>query len=574
MQRYLLITGAHDRDEVLAVLAARSMATIFQNDLIVVGSDTDMPCHLLPNGAGVVLGQLFDRDYRAANLDSYPGQETGPGPSELAKDYWGSYVAILQRGAIIARDPSGALPAFYRQEKGHLFVSNDVDLLADSFAVCWDMLLDNIASEGFHDEKTCLADIYELRPGMYLHCTDPRPIEHPFWSPWDHCHLQPAISKARVAEELETTICKTVASLVSSYRKPLCLASGGLDSSIVLAALAAANVETACLTISTADPSGDERRYAAIVADHFGFALLEAQYETDHVSVASCAAPYLPHPKRRPLFQSMAHLAAKAAGEAGADMFINGNGGDQIFSFTMSATPILDCLKAKRPLLEILATFENVSLLTGCSLGEAIMGLWRRSRKPTGYVWPMSNLFLKADRVLAAPKHPWLNCPPHALPGKAHHIAMILRMQEHIENPFQTNIPPMITPLMAQPILEACLAIQSWHWIQGGQNRAVAREAFRHRLPAEILTRKGKPGPASFSALLLQTYLPQMKERLLDGHLAREGIIDRTAVETAMANILAQDVNQCRRLLQLADAEAWCTHWHGRAVSVAAAKHS
>jgi asparagine synthase (glutamine-hydrolysing) len=37
---------------------------------------------------------------------------------------------------------------------------------------------------------------------------------------------------------------------------------------------------------------------------------------------------------------------------------------------------------------------------------------------------------------------------------------------------------------------------------------------------------------------------------------------------------LAQDVNECRRLLQLADAEAWCTHWHGRAASAVAAKRS
>ncbi|MBA4090125.1 MAG: hypothetical protein C0494_05965 [Sphingobium sp.] len=569
MPRYLLIAGPHDRAEAQAVMAARKLIIVFQNDRIAVGIDADLPCHLLPDGHGAILGHIFDRAFQAADFDRFHRPAPSLTPTALARDYWGSYVAILERGAIVARDPSGAQPAYFRRHEGHLVISNDADLLSSAFAVNWDMLFANIASEGFHDEKTCLDTIGELRPGMYLEPSNPEPIERPFWSPWDYCAVEQPHTRAQLAEHLETVICKSVASLVSSYRKPLCLASGGLDSSIVLAALAAARVDTACLTIFTADPSGDERHYASLVSDHLGFPLLEARYDPEHVSVSACAAPYLPHPKRRPLFQSMARVATRAAEEADADIFINGNGGDQIFSFMQSATPILDCWKAGRPLLEILAAFENISLLTGCSITEALRGVWRRYRKPTAYAWPQSDAFLKADAPIGSPQHPWLDCPANALPGKAHHIAMILRMQEHMECPFESNQPPMITPLMAQPILEACLAIPSWQWIQGGQNRSVARDAFRRRLPEAILSRKGKPGPASFSALLLQTYLPRMKERLLDGHLAQQGIIDRVAVEVALADIVAQDGDRCRRLLQLADAEAWCAHWHGRSVSLA-----
>ncbi|WP_152522620.1 asparagine synthase-related protein [Sphingobium ummariense] len=150
------------------------------------------------------------------------------------------------------------------------------------------------------------------------------------------------------------------------------------------------------------------------------------------------------------------------------------------------------------------------------------------------------------------------------MPGKAFHIGMIARMQEHMETPFQSDGPSMITPLMAQPVLEACLAIPSWKWISVGRNRAVIRDAFGERLPQKIIDRKGKPGPESFSFQLLKAREQELREILLDGLLASHGIIDWDKIEAAFHALATQDGMQGRRLLQLADAEAWCRHWSGR----------
>lgn len=561
--RYLAVIGAAEIGEAQAIIAGRDLETIFTGDKLVVGADRQTPCTPLPIGSGVVVGDLYG--HGAAKPDLQFGDEIRGADlvAHLSRTCWGSYVAFLDGPLIVARDPSGAMPAYYREAEGKMLVSNDVALLARSFAVDWGMLRLNIAAEGYHGRQTCLTDISELRPGMMLDGLPTAPMERAFWSPWDFCapdrHAQ--IPKPG---EIEAAIDHVVACLSSPFEQPLALVSGGLDSSIIVAGLAKAGSPAQCLTMATTDPSGDERSYARMVAEHFGFPLHEGFYDIGDVDLRRCVAPQLPHPKRRPFYQGMARIAQDTSVATGADAYFNGNGGDQVFCFLQSATPILDCVRARRPLLEILAAFENISLMTGCSLSEAVGSLWRRSRRPVRYRWPLTEDFLCAPTMLAIAEHPWLQCPAGALPGKAFHIAMIARMQEHMETPFQSDGPPMITPLMAQPLLEACLAIPSWKWISGGRNRSIIRDAFGERLPQKIINRKGKPGPESFSFQLLKAREHELREMLLDGLLASHDIIDREKIEAAFHALATQDGTQGRRLLQLADAEAWSRHWSGR----------
>ncbi|WP_177204137.1 asparagine synthase-related protein [Sphingobium sp. AP50] len=513
-----------------------------------------------------MLGSLYGRHATKADLGY--GLETQPTDwlQYLRRNCWGSYVALVDGPPLIARDPSGAVPTYYRHEDGIILCSNDVALFGGTYAIDWAMLRLNMTAEGYHGDRTCLADIFELRPATLLDGSCDPPSTQSFWSPWTFASLD-RHDHAPNADELEAVIDHAVTCLASPFERPLALMSGGLDSSIVLAGLSKAGKAAQCLTMATKDPSGDERIYARMVAEHFGFPLHEGFYDTAHVDPARCAAPHLPHPKRRPLYQSMAHLATDVADATGADAFFSGNGGDHVFCFLQSATPILDCLRAGRPLLEVLAAYENIALLTGCSLGEALGSLWRRSRRPVRYSWPLTDDLLYAEQITQDATHPWLDCPEDALPGKAFHIAMLARMQEDMEAPFPLDGPPMVTPLMAQPVMETCLTIPSWKWISGGRNRSIARDAFRRRLPQKIADRRGKPGPARFSFEILKSFESRLKQMLLDGILAEQGIIDRGKVEAACGAIATLDGTQGRRLLQLADAESWCRHWSGRKIA-------
>ena len=120
--------------------------------------------------------------------------------------------------------------------------------------------------------------------------------------------------------------------------------SGGLDSSVVLAALHAANLPAHCLTTYTADLSGDERGFARIVAHALDYPLDEQFLDPALVDFTTCVAPHLPRPKRRPLFQAMGKLAAPIVKTMGADVLVNGSGGDQVFCSSQSMNAVIDSL--------------------------------------------------------------------------------------------------------------------------------------------------------------------------------------------------------------------------------------
>ncbi|MFC4595395.1 asparagine synthase-related protein, partial [Sphingobium tyrosinilyticum] len=291
------------------------------------------------------------------------------------------------------------------------------------------------------------------------------------------------------------------------------------------------------------------------------YPLVEQFLDPSLVDFTTCVAPHLPRPKRRPLFQAMGKLAAPLVREMDADVLVNGSGGDQVFCSTQSMNAVIDSLDARRSLLATLATFENIGELTGCSLGEGLKSIWRRVRRPARHAWTINTDLLAQAENVRLPSHSWLDCPKGTPPGKAFHVGMLLRVQESIESPFDADGPPMLNPLIAQPVVEACLRIPTWAWVRGGRNRAVAREAFSSDLPPAILNRKAKSGPTNFSSQLLSKYRSQMREMLLGGVLAEQQVIDVAAVSNALDNVMQQSGPRSLRLLQLADTEAWCRHW-------------
>jgi asparagine synthase (glutamine-hydrolysing) len=169
--------------------------------------------------------------------------------------------------------------------------------------------------------------------------------------------------------------------------------------------------------------------------------------------------------------------------------------------------------------------------------------------------------YLKEAITRIESQHPWLEIPAGTLPGKAVHVAMLLQMHDNIEGFMSPGGPPMITPLVAQPIVEACLHIPTWAWVHGGRDRAVARSAFRDMLPSVTIARREKQGPVSFDMQLLALRGAELREFLLGGLLAGQGIIDKRAVERSLKDILGGGGGEQQFLLELADVEAWCQHW-------------
>ena len=66
------------------------------------------------------------------------------------------------------------------------------------------------------------------------------------------------------------------------------------------------------------------------------------------------------------------------------------------------------------------------------------------------------------------------------------------------------------------------------------------------------------------AARLLDHFRPAIRDRLLSGRLAAAGIVDRIALDRALAGSApVADLDRIR-ILELVNAEAWIEHWAGR----------
>jgi asparagine synthase (glutamine-hydrolysing) len=522
----------------------------------------------------VVVGTVFPRHgpprALAAFDDSARTALASGGNAALLAAYWGGYLAVRTRaGAVeVLRDPSAALPCYRAQAKGVATFASDLALLSDAGAtlggVAWEALGQLLHGCGLPTTATALAGVTTLLPGAAIALEDrvERPL--PGWSPWDFVAPRTGEETATTAERLRRTVEQCVAGWASLYRRPLVSLSGGLDSSIVAACLARSGSDTTCMTLFTDDPAGDERSFARDVCTHLDLPLVEARYTLDAVDLGHALGAHLPRPLGRAEAQPYETAHREAAARIGADAFFTGNGGDNVFGFSQSAAALADRALHEGPGAGTFATLRDICRQTGAGPLRVVRAAVEIARRPPGYTWKPSPAFLDPDLVAALAdvplSHPWLEAPPWALPGKAAHIAGLVRAQPTLESDRGRTI-PLVNPLLSQPIMEACLAIPSWHWRDNGHDRAVARTAFAERLPPSIVARRVKGTPDPFCGEIVRRKRDELRARLMDGQLARHRILDPGAIEEALRPGRPSGGEQNARLLELVNAEAWATAW-------------
>jgi asparagine synthase (glutamine-hydrolysing) len=115
-------------------------------------------------------------------------------------------------------------------------------------------------------------------------------------------------------------------------------------------------------------------------------------------------------------------------------------------------------------------------------------------------------------------------------------------------------------PLLAQPVVEACLRVPSWMWIDGGRNRAIARDAFSEALPETILNRRSKGTFMNYTASVYRRSRQTIASFLLDGSLQAQGLLDRAALERYLAQPPVARDDTFMRLFDLCMIENWVRH--------------
>ncbi|WP_139150050.1 asparagine synthetase B family protein [Sphingobium yanoikuyae] len=525
---------------------------------------------------GLIVGPIFDRRHPGPVGTLAPEDQAKIRASQgrhLTETFWGGYVAFLRtdEGIDLLRAPLGDLACLFVHQAPRTWIASDIALLKRTgmapFATDWSMIAQHLAWPYLRGSWTCLEKVMALPSGHMLQSRNARLCMAPLWSPWSFTDHARCLTRDEHVERILRAVTNSVATLAGHWGRPVLLLSGGLDSSILAATLARHDADL--LTLYTRDPIGDERAYAAQVAHHIGKPLIEALREVSEIQPLRSAAAGLPWPARRLFEQETMRQVDIAAAAHGAAALMTGGGGDNVFCALQSAAPVADRLLVEGPGPGMLGTAREISALASVPMPTVLRSAlarampWaRRSVARPDHAYLSEEA--KARAGANPPAHPWLTPPPRPLPGVAGHIRLLALAQSFSEGRDPAATIPTILPLLAQPVVEACLAVPSWLWFEKGRNRALARRAFAPHLPRAIVERRSKGTPDSFQGEIFEHHHATLRDMLLGGALADQGLIDLSRLTQVFSGPVPMAPPDVGSLLRLVDVEAWLRSAPGR----------
>jgi asparagine synthase (glutamine-hydrolysing) len=239
----------------------------------------------------------------------------------------------VRRRALLARDPSGVKPLYYAPCPGGLLFGSELKaLLAHpgfSRALDFEALASFLVCEYVPTPRSIYAAARKLPPGHRLVSEDSRWEVSPYWD-W----RLPADVPDRfedAVEDLRSKVQRSVeGQLISDVPLGVFL-SGGVDSSVVAAAMRRAGGRVESFSIGFEDPSFDESLAARAVAehlgcDHFAHAFSERELLEDVPRVLE----HLDEPFADPSIFPTALLSRFARERV--TVALGGDGGDELFA--------------------------------------------------------------------------------------------------------------------------------------------------------------------------------------------------------------------------------------------------
>ncbi|WP_341018741.1 asparagine synthase C-terminal domain-containing protein [Brevundimonas diminuta] len=574
---YLCVTGAttpRGRHQAARLLEA-SVEQGFSNrpfgaaGWLATGGPT--PPGLLRVGAWWLIGDIHNRR-RTALSDVRPPDGGLAFEHSIIRRFWGRFIGLrLDRKGVpteLLRDPSGALECIGWRWEGLTIVASDLPAwLIEITRPDWRIALDRVAA-ALQDPLNSWADALiegptVVPPGSFQSLESSAP-PIPLWRPdiFARAADKPFISKEDAGPTLRSAIEEAVASLSRGGALAAEL-SGGLDSSIVGSSLVAGDRDVRLwLHAFNDEPGADERPYARDMAVKLKINLTE---------VARSTAPLTEKmfwgltPGIRPGFNG-ADMPndrewARRLKQAGASVLMTGKGGDAVLVQSAGADVFSDIWRnrgwraALSPALPALARWNNASVWS--LLAAARSDRFRRDDQ-----LGRSISYLRQD--VRRPPHPWLAAASDLGPAKRYQIAGILNGITFSSPSLQSRAVELVHPLLAQPVVETCLALSSEQLTFGRRDRALARETFRDRLTPEIADRRSKGEMTAYYGRRLAQSLKVVRPWLLDGRLASAGLIDCKRLETMLTEDSLIWQGRVGEIMTGVVMEAWIRTWEAR----------
>jgi len=254
---------------------------------------------------------------------------------DFAKHLNGMFAIALydrtRQRVVLARDHVGVKPLYYSLGPDALVFGSEVKAVLESGRVPRRLDVDGLAQflswEYVPGAGTLLQDIRRLEPArtLELDLATGRSTVRRFWNPLTATEPAPVRTEAEWEDEVDAVVRRAVQSQLVSDVPLGAFLSGGVDSSLVVAAMGAAET----FSIGFDDPSYNETQWSKRVADHLGV--------RHHVEII--------RPQVLDLFEHLMHfmddpigdfsifptyLVSKLASQH-VKVVLSGDGGDELF---------------------------------------------------------------------------------------------------------------------------------------------------------------------------------------------------------------------------------------------------
>ncbi|HEY1892341.1 MAG TPA: asparagine synthase (glutamine-hydrolyzing) [Steroidobacteraceae bacterium] len=466
----------------------------------------------------------------------------------------------LQR-LLLARDRMGIKPLYYSMHGGNVWFASEVKCLlaAGGSARAIDPLgVDQLLTFEYTASPTTLfEDVRKLQAGGWLTVSGGKLHQGRFWS-LPTVEPAPVSDVAELAERLRDTLLAAVRRQLASDVPLGAFLSGGIDSSILVAAMTEVSpAPPLTFSIGFGDPSYSELRHARTVAAHCGTRHHEEILTPDYLSLLPEVIGQLDQPIAD--FSVFPTLLVARMARRRVTVALGGDGGDELFGGydTYRADRLSARLLDWQPAL-MRAAAEW--LARGLPLGKGKRGLANQVRRflegarlPSDWQHLRWMVFLRDEqraRLYTREFRAQVTGATEGLvralleDGGSDRLATQMRCDLRLYLPenilAKVDAMSMATSLEARvpyldnEVIDLALAIPSALKVRGGERKWILKRAFAGALPEAIL-RRGKEGfSMPMKHWLAHEWNGLMHELLSPRSLAADGLFDARYVGQLM----------------------------------------
>ena len=462
---------------------------------------------------------------------------------------------------LLARDRMGIKPLYYSVHGGNVWFASEVKciLAAGGTARAIDPLgVDQLLTFEYTASPTTLfEDVKKLPPGSWLTVGSGKVHQGRFWS-LPALEPSPVTDVAELTERVRHTILTAVRRQLASDVPLGAFLSGGIDSSILVAAMKEVSASPPLtFSIGFGDPTYSELRYARAVAEHCGTRHHEEILTPDYLSLLPEVIAQLDQPIAD--FSVFPTLLVARMARRRVTVALGGDGGDELFGGydTYRADRLSARLLDWQP-APLRAAAEWLG--RGLPLGRGKRGLANQLRRflegarlPSDWQHLRWMVFLREeqrarlytrefrahvtgateglvrtvledggnDRLMAQMRCDLRLYLPEDILAKVDAMSMATSLEARV-------------PYLDNDVVDLALAIPSELKVRGGDRKWILKRAFAGALPAAVLKR-GKEGfSMPMKHWLAHEWNPLMHELLSPRSLAAEGLFDARYVGQLM----------------------------------------